>query len=72
MEEAQAGQSRADFVNKYAIALKEARETRYWLRLLAASDGAADGKYDELMNEATEIARVIGAIVVKTRSRGGQ
>ena len=32
MEEAQAGQSRADFVSKYSIALKEARESIYWLR----------------------------------------
>ncbi len=33
LEEAQAGQSRADFISKNAIALKEARETHYWLRL---------------------------------------
>jgi four helix bundle protein len=72
VEEAQAGQSRADFVNKYAIALKEARETGYWLRLLAASDNTSDGKYGELVNEATEIAKIIGAIVVKTKSRGDQ
>jgi len=37
MEEAQAGQSRADFVSKCAIALKEARETTYWLRLIRES-----------------------------------
>ena len=72
VEEAQAGQSRADFVSKYAIALKEARETSYWLRLLAASDNTSDGKHGELMNEATEIAKIIGAIVVNTKSRGGQ
>ena len=34
VEEAQAGQSRADFISKYAIALKETRETIYCLRLL--------------------------------------
>lgn len=38
VEEAQAGQSRPDFVHKMAIALKEARETHYWLRLLEASE----------------------------------
>lgn len=37
LEEAQAGQSQADFIHKNAIALKEARETVYWLRLLAAT-----------------------------------
>ena len=38
-EEAQAGQSRADFINKYSIVLKEARETLYWLRLLRRTGG---------------------------------
>lgn len=37
IEEAQAGQSKPDFISKNAIALKEARETLYWLRLLAAT-----------------------------------
>lgn len=34
IEEGQASQSEADFVSKYSIACKEARETHYWLRLL--------------------------------------
>lgn len=38
VEEAQSGQSRADFISKMSIALKEARETHYWLRLLAAAE----------------------------------
>ena len=38
VEEAQAGQSTADFISKLKIALKEARETRYWLRLLVATE----------------------------------
>jgi four helix bundle protein len=38
LEEAQAGQSKADFIHKNAIALKEARETHYWLRLLSATE----------------------------------
>ena len=46
VEEAQAGQSRADFVSKLAIALKEARETGYWLRLLRESDIADSGSLD--------------------------
>ena len=37
IEEAQGGQSRADFISKYSIARKEIRETNYWLRLLLAS-----------------------------------
>jgi four helix bundle protein len=38
VEEAQAAESKADFIHKYKIALKEARETKYWIRLLVASD----------------------------------
>lgn len=38
VEEGQAGQSRADFISKYSIACKEARETNYWLRLLKETD----------------------------------
>jgi len=36
VEEGQASQSEADFISKYSIACKEARETHYWLRLLVA------------------------------------
>jgi len=69
VEEAQAGQSRADFINKYAIALKEARETAYWLRLLRDSHKfpTLEDEIRVLLGEAAEITRIIGAIVVNTR-----
>jgi four helix bundle protein len=44
VEEAQAGQSRADFISKYSIALKEARESIYWLRLLKTAGVYANGE----------------------------
>jgi four helix bundle protein len=72
IEEAQAGQSRADFISKCLIALKEARETIYWLKLLSAQDKQVNGNYKELVKESSEIAKIIGAIVVSTRSRGAQ
>jgi four helix bundle protein len=55
VEEAQAGQSRADFISKYSIALKEARETIYWLRLLHAAGYSTDGQCKSLQKEADEI-----------------
>jgi four helix bundle protein len=67
VEEAQAGQSRADFVSKYAIALKEARETIYWLRLLRECDSGLDHNCQCLLSEADEIGRIIGAIIVKAK-----
>jgi four helix bundle protein len=38
VEEAQSGESRADFIHKMGIAQKEARESLYWLRLISASE----------------------------------
>lgn len=66
VEEAQAGQSRKDFVAKMAIASKEARETRYWLRLLKGS-GIAGVDVDEELQGVEELIRIITAIV-KTAS----
>ncbi len=67
VEEAQAGQSLADFISKYAIALKEARETIYWLRLLEATGQFKGERIENLKREADEIARIIGAIIVRAK-----
>ena len=67
VEEAQAGQSRADFISKYAIALKEARETHYWLRLLSATEILPVERLSELQSEAQELARIIGSIIVTAK-----
>ena len=67
VEEAQAGQSKADFISKIAIALKEARETLYWLRLLAASDVLPAKRLSILQTEIIELRRVLGAIIVSAK-----
>jgi four helix bundle protein len=67
IEEAQGGQSRADFISKNAIALKEARETHFWLRLLIASRILPESDLSELRDEADEIKRILGSIVVKAK-----
>jgi len=67
VEEAQAGQSRSDFVHKMAIALKEARETNYWLRLLEASEILPKKKLTELIKESNEIKKILGAIIVSSK-----
>ena len=72
VEEAQAGQSRADFISKYAISLKEARETIYWLRLLEASGQFSGEPLQDLRREADEIARIIGAIIVRAKKSAGR
>lgn len=67
VEEAQAGQSRADFINKMAIALKEARETNYWLRLLRKSEIAPKEKLGEIIKESEEIKKILAAIIVSSK-----
>jgi len=67
VEEAQAGQSRADFISKNSIALKEARECHYWLRLLIAAKIMPEKRLAELRDEADEIKRILGSIVVKAK-----
>ena len=69
MEEAQAGQSKLDFISKNAIALKEARETIYWLRLLVASKIIPVERLSELLTEANELAKIIGSIIVSAKKR---
>jgi four helix bundle protein len=67
VEEAQAGQSRADFISKMNIALKEARETHYWLRLLSGSKSIEPTLLAAITQEADELKRILGAIVRSCR-----
>ena len=65
VEEAQAGQSRKDFLSKMAIASKEARESKYWLRLIDKSGIAGVDVHEEL-DDAEELIRILTAIVKTT------
>ena len=69
VEEAQAAQSRADFVSKCTIALKEARETRYWLRLVTATKLIPEVLTAAAVLECTELTRILGAIVSRSGRR---
>jgi four helix bundle protein len=66
-EEAQAAQSKPDFISKNSIALKEARETHYWLRLLIAAKVLPAERLTRLRDEAEEIKRILGSIVVSAK-----
>ncbi|MBO6537357.1 MAG: four helix bundle protein [Balneolaceae bacterium] len=67
IEEAIAGQSKKDFLAKISISLKEARETKYWLRLLSESE-LTSIDVDYYLNEVHEIVNILSAIVKTTRS----
>src|SRR2546422_10949974 len=66
VEEATAGQSRSDFLSKMSIASKEARETRYWLRLLQQSK-LVDMDVSQPLNDVEELIRILTSIVKTTR-----
>ncbi|MUG97731.1 four helix bundle protein [Scytonema sp. UIC 10036] len=67
IQEAQSGESKADFIHKLTIAQKEARESLYWLRLLAKSNIVTTERLNLLMQENEEIIAIITAIIVKTK-----
>jgi len=67
VEEAQAAESRADFISKNNISLKEARETHYRLRLLTAAEVVAQLRLQPILDEAMELKRILGAIVVSAK-----
>ncbi len=63
ISEAQQGQSRADFVSKMSIALKETSETKYWLRLLHATDYLTEKEYLSISSDCIEIEKILTSIV---------
>lgn len=63
LEEADAAQSRPDFIAKLRISLKEARESHYWLRLIEATAMLPPERVRPLRDEANEIVSVITTIV---------
>ena len=62
IEEAIGGQSDKDFFAKMAIAYKEARETKYWIRLLKATDYLDEKLADSLLQDIEELLKIIGSI----------
>ena len=68
VEEGQASQSKADFVNKLSIACKEARETNYWLRLLAATKIVDENRLNGLIDESNQLVAILTTIIKNTRA----
>ena len=53
------GISKADFIAKLQISLKETAETEYWLRLLVLSEYITEAEGDSLINDCMEIKRIL-------------
>lgn len=72
VEEAYAAVSSREFAQKMSIALKEARETYYWLRLIKDSELVTANRIDSLIQEALEIKLILGKTVLTSKKLKGQ
>ena len=65
--EAQQAQSRADFISKLSIALKESYETDYWLRLLYETGYLNDTAFQSIITDCQEIEKLLISIVKSSK-----
>ena len=68
IEESIGGFSEADFVFKISISYKEARETVYWIKLLAATDYFTKEEAQSLLNDVEEICKIITKILLTSKN----
>ena len=64
--EANEALSKKDFINRIKICRKEAKESRYWLRLAVSANKELEKEFLELMQESTELMNIFGAILKKS------
>ena len=71
VNEAQAGQSKKDFIAKMSIASEEARESQYWINLLIKTDylNSNDEHTTSLLNDIEEIVKLLTSIVKSSQGR---
>lgn len=71
VREAEQAESRADFIHKMAIALKEANETDYWIELLFQSETINQVKYESISPQIIELCKLLTSIIKTSRNRKG-
>lgn len=69
VRESEQAESRADFIHKLSIALKEANETDYWLDLLKESNYISDLEYNEVKEDIGEILKLLTKIIKTSKSQ---
>ncbi len=70
VREGQQAESRADFVHKLAVALKEANETEYWLELLKDSELITQKMFDSIHSDVNELIKILTSIIKSTKRNG--
>ncbi len=69
VEEALGAQTEKDFYAKLSIAYKEARETHYWIRLLAETDYFTPKEKNSLLKDIEELLKLIGSIQISLKAK---
>ena len=72
IKEAEHAQSKADFINKMNVALKEANETEYWLMLLKDSNYIDDKVFNSIISDCKELIKLLISIVKTSKDRNGK
>jgi four helix bundle protein len=68
-EEACAAESRADFVHKLSICLKELRESRCWIRLIIKTEMLAEHRMGELLDECNQLCNIVARSIVTAKEK---
>ena len=71
-EEACAAESRADFVHKLSICLKELRESRSWIRLIIKTEMLTEHRMSELLDESNQLCNIIAQSIVTAKQQNAE
>jgi four helix bundle protein len=67
--EAKYAQSNKDFINKYSIALKEANETLYWIKIMIKSELVSQSSFQKMIEENEAIIKILIASINKLKNK---
>ena len=69
IEEALGGQTKKDFIYKLSISYKEARETKYWIKLLKETNFINQEEFLSIYNDCDELCKIIGKIQITMKNQ---
>ena len=69
VRESEHAESKADFIHKLSIALKEANESEYWIDLLYHSNYLDEKQYESIIADIIELKRIITAILLSMKKK---
>lgn len=69
ISEAMSAESTSDFIHKMSIALKEARETIYWLTLLYRTNYISDLQFQSMLDDCTQLKKILSSIILTSKQK---